>query len=75
MSFWGATVITSLASAIPVVGDTKEISLTHVIFFFRILKLQQYPFEPQFGICESVTIIAWILLRAENIGCIEYWKV
>ena len=30
MSFWGATVITSLASTIPVVGDTSESFLTEV---------------------------------------------
>ena len=36
----------------------KEFSLTHVNFFFNVLKLQQYPFKPQFGICDLVTIIA-----------------
>ena len=50
----------------------QEFSLTHVIFFFNVLKFQQYPFEPQFGICDSVTIIAWIITRAKKFGCIEY---
>ena len=52
-----------------------EFSLTRVTFFFGILKLQQYPLEPQFGICDLVIIIAWIIMRAEKFGCIEYWKV
>ena len=32
----------------------QEFSLTHVTFFFCVLELQQYPFEPQFDICDSV---------------------
>ena len=53
----------------------QEFSLTvHVTFFFLILKLQQYPFEPQFGAYDSVIIIAWVITRAEKFGCIEYWK-
>ena len=35
----------------------QEFSLAHVTFFFSILKLQQHPFEPKFGICDSVIII------------------
>ena len=42
----------------------QEFSLTYVTFFFSVLKLQQYPLEQQFGICDSVTIIAWIITRA-----------
>ena len=53
----------------------QEFSLTHVTLFFSVLKLQQYPSEPQFGICDSVTIIAWIITRAKKFGRIEYWKV
>jgi hypothetical protein len=53
----------------------QEFSPTHVLLFFNVLKLQQYPFEPQFGICDSVTIIAWMITRAKRFGRIEYWKV
>ena len=52
----------------------QEFSLTHVIFFCRVLKLQQYPFEPKFGICDLVTIIAWIIMRVKKFGCIKYWE-
>ena len=52
----------------------QEFSLTHVTFFFSVLKLQQYPFEPQFGICDLVTIIAWIITRVEKFGCIALYK-
>ena len=46
----------------------QEFSLTYA----TLLEPQQCPFEPQFGICESVIIIAWIIMRAEKFGCIEY---
>ena len=42
-----------------------KLSLTHVTFFFNVLKLQQYPFEPQFDTCDLITIIAWINTRVE----------
>ena len=35
----------------------QELFLTCVTFFFIVLKLQQYPFEPQFGVCDLVIII------------------
>jgi hypothetical protein len=50
----------------------QEFSLTHVLLFFSVLKLQQYPFEPQFGICDSVTIIAWIITRAKKFGRLNH---
>ena len=52
----------------------QEFFLTHITFFFSVLKLQQYPFKPQFGICDSVTIIAWIITRVEKFGCITLYK-
>jgi hypothetical protein len=52
----------------------EEFSFTHITFFSG-LKLQQYLFEPQFGIYDSVTIIARKIMRAGKFGSIEYWKV
>jgi hypothetical protein len=36
------------------------------------MKLQQYPFEPQYVIGDLATLIAWIIMRVKKIGCIEY---
>ena len=35
------------------------------------MKLQQYPFEPQFGIGDSATIIAWIITKVEKFDYID----
>ena len=50
----------------------QGLSLTHVTFFFNVLKLQQYPFEPRFSFCDLVIVITWIITRAQKFGCVEY---
>jgi hypothetical protein len=52
----------------------QELTLTHVILFFSVLKPQHYPSKPQFNICDLVTIIAWIITRVEKFGCIALYK-
>ena len=46
-------------------------SLTNVNYFFSVLKIQQYPFKPQFGICDLVIIIAWIITRAKKFDALN----
>ena len=45
--------------------SSRSSSLHMSLFSFSVLKLQQYP---QFNICDSVTVIAWILTKAEKFG-------
>ena len=53
----------------------EKYSLTHVVVFINVLKPQQFPFEPQFGLYDLVTNITSIIMRVENFGSIKYWKV
>ena len=51
----------------------QEFFLTHVTFFFGVLKFHQYPFQAQFGIFVIRSLSLLVLSRElKQFGCIVY---
>jgi hypothetical protein len=54
--------------------NLRNFPLHMSFFFFSVLKLQQHSFKPQFDICDLVTIITWIITKAQNFGYSALYK-